>query len=271
MQRGKCAPPQPAPMAHTSSRCCRRATTRFDSRPNGFKTSEIGSVTLNVTETPEVDRMLEVGAQSEQVTVEATAEALQTAKFDARNHGRIRKAVVELPLATATTPRFSVCRPARTHGVATLRRLEKARLDYRRERQRSRPEQLPDGRRGGQQHARIAGVPMTPASMLASAFPTRTRFRSSRSRPQLTMPATAATPAPTSTWSPRSAATRSMDGAFEFFRNEDLNANDFFYNRETGGGKTSRFCVRTSSAATSAVPSRRTRYSFSATIRRPAS
>src|ERR1700734_85525 len=45
---------------------------------NGFKTAEVSTVTLNVTETPQVDRTLEVGAQNEQVTVEATAESLQT-------------------------------------------------------------------------------------------------------------------------------------------------------------------------------------------------
>ena len=44
----------------------------------GFKTAEVASVTLNVTETPQLDRTLEVGAQSEQVTVEAAAETLQT-------------------------------------------------------------------------------------------------------------------------------------------------------------------------------------------------
>jgi hypothetical protein len=44
----------------------------------GFKTSEVGSVNLNVTENPVLDRTLEVGAQSEQITVEATAETLQT-------------------------------------------------------------------------------------------------------------------------------------------------------------------------------------------------
>ena len=54
---------------------------------NGFKTSEVDSVTLNVTETPELDRTLEVGAQSEQITVEAAAEALADAEFDAGNHG----------------------------------------------------------------------------------------------------------------------------------------------------------------------------------------
>ncbi len=45
---------------------------------NGFKTAEVASITLNVTETPALDRRLEVGAQTEQVTVEAAAEVLQT-------------------------------------------------------------------------------------------------------------------------------------------------------------------------------------------------
>ena len=44
----------------------------------GFKTAEVASVTLNVTETQALDRTLEVGTQNEQVTVEAAAEALQT-------------------------------------------------------------------------------------------------------------------------------------------------------------------------------------------------
>ncbi len=44
----------------------------------GFKTAEVTTVTLNVTETPTLDRALEVGQQSEQVTVEASAEILQT-------------------------------------------------------------------------------------------------------------------------------------------------------------------------------------------------
>src|SRR5580658_43650 len=45
---------------------------------SGFKTAEVSSITLNVTETPSLDRTLDVGAQSEEVTVSATAEVLQT-------------------------------------------------------------------------------------------------------------------------------------------------------------------------------------------------
>jgi hypothetical protein len=45
----------------------------------GFKTSEVSAVTVRVTETLVVDRALEVGAPTEQVTVETQAETLQTA------------------------------------------------------------------------------------------------------------------------------------------------------------------------------------------------
>ncbi len=53
---------------------------------------------LNVTETPELDRTLEVGAQTEQITVEAAAETLQTQSSTLGTRW-YSKAVVELPLS----------------------------------------------------------------------------------------------------------------------------------------------------------------------------
>src|SRR5579884_2925401 len=44
----------------------------------GFKTAEVPSVTVNVTETPVLDRTLDVGTQAEAVLVEAEAAVLQT-------------------------------------------------------------------------------------------------------------------------------------------------------------------------------------------------
>ncbi len=44
----------------------------------GFKTSEVASVTVNVTETAAVNQSLEVGAVTQTVTVESTVETLQT-------------------------------------------------------------------------------------------------------------------------------------------------------------------------------------------------
>src|SRR5580693_235666 len=66
---------------------------------SGFKTAEVSSITLNVTETPSLDRTLDVGAQSEEVTVSATAEVLQT---QTSTLGTVvgEKAVTETPLAS---------------------------------------------------------------------------------------------------------------------------------------------------------------------------
>jgi hypothetical protein len=52
---------------------------KVDFSATGFKISEVPAVNINVTETPVLDRKLELGAQTEQVTVEANAEVLQTA------------------------------------------------------------------------------------------------------------------------------------------------------------------------------------------------
>ena len=56
----------------------------------GFKTAEVPSQTVNVTETPVLNRSLTVGAQSEQITVESTQETIQTQ--NATNGGSCRVA-----------------------------------------------------------------------------------------------------------------------------------------------------------------------------------
>jgi hypothetical protein len=45
---------------------------------SGFQTAEVASITVNVTETEVLDHSLQVGAQTQQVTVEATVETIQT-------------------------------------------------------------------------------------------------------------------------------------------------------------------------------------------------
>jgi len=65
----------------------------------GFKTAEVSAMTVNVTETPVLDRALEVGAQSEQVTVEAQTEVLQTATSTLGNTVGSRT-VTALPLSS---------------------------------------------------------------------------------------------------------------------------------------------------------------------------
>ncbi|HTC91183.1 MAG TPA: carboxypeptidase-like regulatory domain-containing protein [Bryobacteraceae bacterium] len=65
----------------------------------GFKTAEVAGVNVNVTETPEVNRSLEVGAQTDQVTVEASAETLQTTS-SALGTTVGTRSVTNLPLTT---------------------------------------------------------------------------------------------------------------------------------------------------------------------------
>ncbi len=54
-------------------------TYKVEFSANGFKRVEVAGVKVNVTERPVLDQALQVGAQTEQVTVEATAETVQTA------------------------------------------------------------------------------------------------------------------------------------------------------------------------------------------------
>src|SRR6266478_5058499 len=53
-------------------------TYRLKFSAMGSKTAEVTSVKINVTETPVLDRKLEVGAQTEQITVTEVAETIQT-------------------------------------------------------------------------------------------------------------------------------------------------------------------------------------------------
>jgi Carboxypeptidase regulatory-like domain len=66
---------------------------------NGFKTAEVSAVTVTVAETPVLNQRLEVGAASEQVTVESTAETIQTQ--NATNGGVVgAQEITELPLVS---------------------------------------------------------------------------------------------------------------------------------------------------------------------------
>ncbi len=66
---------------------------------SGFKTVTVPSVTVNVTETAVLNRRLEVGAQTQSVTVQATTEAIQTQS--AANGGVVSgQEITSLPLVS---------------------------------------------------------------------------------------------------------------------------------------------------------------------------
>jgi hypothetical protein len=66
---------------------------------SGFKTVEVPSITVNVTETPVLNHSLEIGAQSQEVTVSTTAVTVQTE--NATVGGLVAgKTITDLPLST---------------------------------------------------------------------------------------------------------------------------------------------------------------------------
>jgi len=46
---------------------------------SGFKTSDVSGVKINVSESPVLNKVIEIGAQTEQVAVETNTETVQTA------------------------------------------------------------------------------------------------------------------------------------------------------------------------------------------------
>ena len=51
---------------------------RISFSANGFKISEIASIQIVVTETPVLDRSLEIGSRADKITVESSVETIQT-------------------------------------------------------------------------------------------------------------------------------------------------------------------------------------------------
>ena len=63
-------------------------TYRVTTSAPGFKTAEAPSVTVNVSETHVLNQTLEIATQQQEVTVSASAEAIQTADFLVRRRSQ---------------------------------------------------------------------------------------------------------------------------------------------------------------------------------------
>jgi Carboxypeptidase regulatory-like domain len=194
----------------------------------GFKTAEVGAVTLNVTETPTLDRSLEVGAQSEQVTVEATAETLQTATSSLGTTVESRT-VTALPLANRNYTQILGLSAGANVGVSNATTFGKATQDM-----------SVNGNDPAQNNFQMDGVAIDNIANSGSSNDSGIYTGIGIPNPD----AIAEFKIQTSTYDASygrnpganvnvvtKSGTNSWHGtAFEFFRNAQLNANDFFYN-----------------------------------------
>jgi Carboxypeptidase regulatory-like domain/TonB dependent receptor/TonB-dependent Receptor Plug Domain len=85
---------------------------------SGFKTTQVPSVTVSVTETFALNRTLQVGAQTEQVTVESTVETVQTQNATV---GTLvgSKTVTDLPLSSRNYTQIISLSPGVVANVAS--------------------------------------------------------------------------------------------------------------------------------------------------------
>jgi hypothetical protein len=213
-------------------------TYRVRFAATGFKTSEVGSVVLDVTETPVLSRALEVGQQTESVTVEATAESLQTATSSLGTTIGAR-AVVELPLSSRNFTQIIGLSTGASAGAGNATSFGKGTIDM-----------AVNGNNPGQNNFQMDGVAInnianggssndggiyggigipSPDALLEFKIQTSTYDASYGRNPGANV--NVVTKSGTNSW---------HGTAFEFFRNAQLNANGFFYNRDNPNSQTQK-------------------------------
>ena len=213
-------------------------TYRVKFSATGFKVAEIASVKVNVTETPVLDRSLEVGQQAEAIEVQAEAAALQTADSTL---GRVvdGATISNQPLATRNFTALMGLEAGAAGSIGNATNLGKATADV-----------AVNG--GGLDQNNIqmdgativnafgagnnadsgiyVGVPIPNPDAIQEFKVQTSTFDASYGR----------NPGANVNIVTRSGTNTIHGSLFEFFRNEKLNANSFFYNRDNPASQTQK-------------------------------
>ncbi|MGA2880187.1 MAG: carboxypeptidase-like regulatory domain-containing protein [Bryobacteraceae bacterium] len=234
---------------HTSTGQTRTATTGSDGQykfsllqpgdykvrfsASGFKIAEVSSVTLNVTETPELNRTLEVGAQSEQITVEASAETLQT-QSSTLGTTVDSKAVTELPLSNRNYTQIVGLSAGVNGSVNNATTFGKATQDF-----------SVNGADPGQNNFQMDGVAINNSANSGSSndsgiyagigIPNPDAIQEFKIQTSTYDASYGRNPGANVNVITKSGTNAFHGGVWEFLRNEDMNANSFFDNADGGG------------------------------------
>jgi hypothetical protein len=208
----------------------------------GFKTSEIPSVTVNVTETPVLDRTLEVGAQSEQVTVEATAELLQTASSTLGTTVGAQT-VTTLPLSSRNYTQILALSAGTNTGANNATAFGKGTQDM-----------SVNGNDPGQNSFQMDGVNVNNFANSGSAndsslytgigVPSPDAIQEFKVQTSTYDASYGRNPGANVNVVTKSGTNQFHGTAFEFLRDTIFNANDFFYNRDSCGAFTNGSCPK---------------------------
>jgi hypothetical protein len=196
----------------------------------GFKTGEIGPVTLNVTETPVLNETLEVGAQTEQVTVEATAQLLQTSDSTL---GRVvdQQTLSNQPLATRNFTSIMGLEAGAQGNVNNATVLGKATVDV-----------AVNGAGLDQNNIQMDGATVVNAFgagnnadsgiYVGVPIPNPDAIQEFKVQTSTYDASYGRNPGANVSIITRSGSNQLHGSLFEFFRNDVLNGNSFFYNRD---------------------------------------
>jgi hypothetical protein len=209
-------------------------TYKVQFKATGFKTSEVPSVTVNVTETPVLNRALEVGQQTQEVTVEAGAEVLQTATSTLGTTVGSRT-VTALPLSNRNYTQIIGLSAGVNVGVNDATAFGKATQNF-----------SVNGNDPGQNNYQMDGVNINNSANSGSSndsgiyagigIPNPDAIQEFKIQTSTYDASYGRNPGANVNVVTKSGTNQFHGSLFEFFRNEDLNANSFFGNRD-GGGK----------------------------------
>src|SRR5262245_44151372 len=196
----------------------------------GFKTSEVMEVTLLVTETAVLNRTLEVGAASEQVTVEATVEVIQTAT-STLGTTVTGNTIGNLPLAsrnfTAVLGMSTGVAVAANNGTAFGKGTENMSVNGANpEKNNFQMDGVSINNAAGNNEANDAGL------YTGIAIPNPDAIQEFKIQTSTYDASYGRNPGANVNVVTRGGGNEFHGTLFEFFRNEALNANDFFYNRD---------------------------------------
>ncbi len=202
---------------------------------SGFKTGEVASVTLNVTETQQLDRALEVGAQAEQVTVEAAAETLQT-QSSTLGTTVTSQQVTGLPLSNRNYTQLLTMATGANANVNNATTIGKGTQDI-----------SVNGADPGNNNYQMDGVSIVNTSNTGSAkdcgiytgigIPNPDAIQEFKIQTSTYDASYGGHPGGNVNVVTRSGTNQFHGSVWEFFRNTDLNANSFFDNLDGGGVK----------------------------------
>ena len=202
---------------------------------NGFKTEEVPDLNVAVTETPVLNRILQVGGAAEQITVEANVETIQTSSSTL---GTVvdSQAVVAIPLTTRNYTNLLALTAGANASVPNATGLGRGTLEI-----------AVNGASTNMNSFQMDGVNIETAGSGGTttegfystfAIPNPDALQEFKIQTSLYDASYGRNVGASVNVITKSGTNQFHGTAFEFFRNTDLNANDFFRNRTCGANPT---------------------------------